>query len=86
MPSGDSVFHLQDSLNLHGIKLNAIAAACDAIRLGNQVAHTYLLRTADDQLVRDSAVFLVPRRGPVVRLPRLRPLYLAGAKSGFSCP
>ena len=33
------------------------------------------LRTATGQLVRDSAQFLVPRRGPVVRLPRLRPLY-----------
>jgi len=72
---GDSVFHLQDSLNMHAIKLNTIAAAYDTTRLGTQVAHTYLLRTAENRLVRDSAVFLVPRHGSVVRLPRLRPLY-----------
>jgi hypothetical protein len=71
----DSTTHLLDSLLNNGIRLNKIAAKYDTTRRGTQVAHTYRLRTATGQLVRDSAQFLVPRRGPVVRLPRLRPLF-----------
>ena len=71
----DSITHLLDSLLNNGIGLNKIAAKYDTTRRGTQVAHTYRLRTATGQLVRDSAQFLVPRRGPVVRLPRLRPLF-----------
>ncbi|MGI4873789.1 MAG: hypothetical protein ACRYFX_21730 [Janthinobacterium lividum] len=71
----DSVFHLQDSLSTNIIRLDNIASAYDTTRLGTQVAHTWQLRTASGQRVRDSALFLVPRRGPVERLPRLRPLY-----------
>jgi hypothetical protein len=71
----DSVNHLQDSLMAYGITLNTIASAYDTTRRGTQVAHTYQFRTATGQLVRDSAQFLVPRHGPVVRLPTLRPLY-----------
>ena len=71
----DSTSHLLDSLLNNGIRLNKIAAKYDTTRRGTQVAHTYQLRTATGQLVRDSAHFLVPRRGPVVRLPRLRPLF-----------
>ena len=47
----------------------------NSTRRGTQVAHTYQLRTATGQLVRDSTQFLVPRRGPVVRLPRLWSLF-----------
>ena len=71
----DSVFHLQDSLLNNGIRLNTIAAKYDTTRRGTQVAHTYQIRTAAGRVVRDSAQFLVPRHGPVVRLPKLRPLY-----------
>ena len=71
----DSVNHVQDSLRLDAIRLNRIAAAYDTTRLGAQVAHTWQWRTATGRLVRDSARFLVLRHGPVVRLPRLRPLY-----------
>ncbi len=71
----DSVNHLQDSLMAYGITLNDKAAKYDTTRLGTQVGHTYQLRTARGQLVRDSAQFLVPRHGPVVRLPVLKPLY-----------
>jgi hypothetical protein len=63
------------SLNERAIKLNRIAAKYDTTRLGTLVGHTYQLRTASGQLGRDSAQFLVPRHGPVVRLPKLRPLY-----------
>jgi hypothetical protein len=63
------------SLNLQAIKLNKIASRYDTTRLGTQLGHTYLRYTASGQLVRDSAQFLVPRHGPVVRLPQLKPLY-----------
>ncbi|MBO2007618.1 hypothetical protein [Hymenobacter negativus] len=71
----DSVNHLQNSLLVHGIELNKEASKYDTTRRGTQVAHTYQLRTATGQLVRDSAQFVVPLRGPVVRLPNLKPLY-----------
>jgi hypothetical protein len=71
----DSIYHLLDSLSMHIIALNNIAAKYDTTRRGTQVAHTYQLRTAAGRLVRDSAQFLVPRHGPVVRLPKLKPLY-----------
>lgn len=71
----DSVNHLQDSLMAYGITLNNIAAKYDTTRLGTQVGHAYQLRAAGGRLVRDSAQFLVPRHGPVVRLPKLKPLY-----------
>jgi hypothetical protein len=71
----DSTLHLLDSLRNNGIRLNNIAAKYDTTRRGTQVAHIYQLRTATGRLVRDSAQFLVPRRGLVVRLPRLRPLF-----------
>ena len=71
----DSAYRVQDSLNLDAIRLNTVAMAYDTTRLGTQVAHTWQWRAATGQLVRDSARFLVPRHGPVVRLPRLRPLY-----------
>lgn len=64
------------SLNLRAITLNRLAARYDTTRLGTQVSHTYQLRTASGQLVRDSAQFLVSRHGgAVVQLPRLKPLY-----------
>lgn len=63
------------SLNERAIRLNTIAAKYDTTRLGTQVGHTYQRRIASGQLVRDSAQFLVPRHGPVVQLPRLKPLY-----------
>ena len=62
-------------LNERAIRLNKLAAQYDTTRLGMQVGHTYQWRTASGQLVRDSAQFLVPRHGPVVQLPRLKPLY-----------
>ena len=72
----DSIYHLQDSLSRHAIELNTIASRYDTARRGIQVAHTYQLRTATGQLVRDSAQFLVPLHGgPVVRLPRLKPMF-----------
>ena len=71
----DSVNHLQDSLLAYSITLSDKAANYDTTRLGTQVRHTYQLRTSGGQLVRDSAQFLVPRHGPVVRLPNLKPLY-----------
>ena len=72
----DSVNHLQDSLSRHAIALNTIASRYDTTRRGIEVAHTYQLRTAAGQLVRDSAQFLVPLQGgPVVRLPRLKPMF-----------
>lgn len=71
----DSINHLQDSLLRNDLQLITSVEKYDTTRRGTQVAHTYQLRTATGQLVRDSARFLVPRRGPVVRLPRLRPLY-----------
>jgi len=71
----DSIFHLQDSLSRHAIALNTIASRYDTTRRGIQVAHTYQLRTAGGQLVRDSAQFLVPLHGPVLRLPKLKPMF-----------
>lgn len=71
----DSVNHLQDSLTVYGITLNNLAAKYDTTRLGTQLGHTYQRRTAGGQFVRDSAQFLIPRHGPVVQLPKLKPLY-----------
>ena len=71
----DSTSHPLDIMPTNGIQINKIAARHDTTRRGTQVAHTYRLRKATGQLVRDSAPFLVPRRGPVVQLPRFRPLF-----------
>jgi hypothetical protein len=71
----DSVIHLQVSLRERGITLNNIAAKYDTTRRGLRVAHTYQLRTATGQLVRDSAQFLIPLHGPVERLPKLKPMF-----------
>ncbi|MBO2012955.1 hypothetical protein [Hymenobacter negativus] len=71
----DSTARLLDSLLDNGIRFNKIASKYDATRRGTQVAHTCQLRTATGKLVYDSAQFLVPRRGPMVQLLGLRPLF-----------
>ena len=71
----DSIYHLQDSLSRRHLELNTIASAYDTSRLGTRVTHTYKLRTATGQLLRDSAEFVVLRHGPVVRLLKLKPMF-----------